>query len=474
VTGKIVPLVITLCGIASLLQAQLPRMHYPVNLAASMQRVYAPVAPINRHLHADLAHKTPPEPWNRQDSATAIYKRAITLMEDERYREAASEFVKIPRRYPSSSYAADAYYWAAFAWYRVGTAESLRTAVIYLNEQRQQYPRAITASDGRVLATRIIGEIAKLTQDPESIRALIEVLHDTRECSRTGTNMKVAALSALRTLNPPMAMYYLKDIFAGRQDCAESLRKQSVFILSQIESAEASDLLFNLAERGRETDVRVEAVNWLSDSYDVRAIRLFESLLRGPSPYVLREAALIALMRQATNADAQIFRDVASSSHIPSRIRVQALGWLADQRINDQSDWIIRMYSRERNDDVRLAVVSAVAAQNNVSDREWLFAVARDTSATVAVRARAVAAAGSLGIPSAKLYELYATERAVPVREQIIEQLAQHSESSAVERLIDITTSESEAALRRIALRMLRESKDPRAVAFVASYREKD
>src|SRR5688500_5168225 len=69
----------------------------------------------------------PRAPWLQGDPADSIYKSAYELLNRGEWRRAASGFAAIPQRYPNSGYASDALYWHAFALYRIGSTEDLKT-----------------------------------------------------------------------------------------------------------------------------------------------------------------------------------------------------------------------------------------------------------------------------------------------------------------------------------------------------------
>jgi HEAT repeat protein len=254
-----------------------------------------------------------------------------------------------------------------------------------------------------------------------------------------------------------------------------------VFILAQIPSPEAADILLDLAADSREADVRKEAVQWLSEVHDDRAITVLQGILLAPAAprsntaasLELRETALFSLTQLATTEDAPVFRRLATSRYVPSPLRVRAVQWLADQRIQQHTDWIIALYRADRNPTIRQAVVSSVAAQRDMSERRWLMDVGRDTTATIAVRKIAISAAADLSVPTADLYALYHEVEPVSLREHIIELLGRNREKNAIDRLIDIARLDADSTMRTSSLKVLRQSKDPKAVEFVIAYRER-
>jgi HEAT repeat protein len=68
---------------------------------------------------------------------------------------------------------AEALYWEAFALYRLGGRDQLRSALERLERQRTEYPDAATAADARALISRIQGQLAR-QGDPAAAAAVGE------------------------------------------------------------------------------------------------------------------------------------------------------------------------------------------------------------------------------------------------------------------------------------------------------------
>ena len=106
-------------------------------------------------LQADAAiPDVPPAAWLQQDPGDSIYKSGREALNRGQYRQAVEHFRQLRGRYPQSGYAADAYYWEAFALDRLGSMDDLRSALEVLDEQARRYETAATLKDAEILATR--------------------------------------------------------------------------------------------------------------------------------------------------------------------------------------------------------------------------------------------------------------------------------------------------------------------------------
>jgi len=113
----------------------------------------------------------PPAAWLVNDPADSLYRAAREALDRRDYQKAADLFAQVPVRFPKSGYAADSFYWRAFALYRMGGTAQLRTALEALNTQRDKFPKAATQGDAKALALRIQGELAR-QGDPDARLAI--------------------------------------------------------------------------------------------------------------------------------------------------------------------------------------------------------------------------------------------------------------------------------------------------------------
>jgi HEAT repeat protein len=410
--------------------------------------------------------------WDSQDSAYYDYTRAVERMDDGDFRAAALFFARIHRQYPRSVYAAESFYWHAFSLYRIGGSRNLREAVELLDLQQRLHPRTRTASDGLVLATRVRGELARFGSET-AVRELSRAWRDADECSNTGTNVKVAALNAWMLYDAGMAVNHLRQTLRSDRQCGRSLREQAVFILAQIQTPESVELMLGLAQDAREHAVRVQAVQWLSEVPDPRAVAILESVLRGPADIAIKESAMYALSRLGALADPALFRDIAAGPYYPSSLRVQAIDWLSEQPLSHHFPFLMQTYVDEKSADVRHAIVRGVAGQKNAADVAWLLTVGRDSAAASRTRSLAIAAAAELNATPTELLRTYRDVHPVALRQTIIDAIGKRRDHASVDVLIDIASNEEVAALRGASIGWLRQSSDPRAVAFVGSYKER-
>jgi len=104
-----------------------------------------------------------PRSWAPADSADSLWRKGRDAISDEDWRLAQRLFAQIHDRFPRSAYAADSYYWEAFALSRRGGTPNLRDAVILLERQIDKFASAASVKNGdsKSLLTRIQGTLAR-------------------------------------------------------------------------------------------------------------------------------------------------------------------------------------------------------------------------------------------------------------------------------------------------------------------------
>src|SRR5206468_12796998 len=93
-----------------------------------------------------------------QDPADSLWRAAQQAFNRGDYSSAANLYGDLTRRYPSSTRAGDALYWAAFALYKNDNLDHARGLLV---TQQERYPKAATRRDGYALLARIQTALAK-------------------------------------------------------------------------------------------------------------------------------------------------------------------------------------------------------------------------------------------------------------------------------------------------------------------------
>ncbi|MGH7664461.1 MAG: HEAT repeat domain-containing protein [Gemmatimonadaceae bacterium] len=416
---------------------------------------------------AGAPREVPRESWAPQDPADSLYREARSALTDGDYRRAVQLFREIRERHEDSAYAPDAYYWEAFALYRLGGSADQRRAIDLLEVQRERYPQAATRDEASVLATRIRGELARGGDSEAAIAVTERATVATESCLDEDADVRVAALNALLQMDAERAMPILEKVLARRDECSATLRRKAVFIVSQADRADAADVLFEVARSDPDSEVREQAVFWISQVDDDRAVAMLDSILRSASDRSIKEKALFALSQHESGGGAQVLRDFAQREDAPAELREKAIFWIGQTDTRESAEFLKRLYGQLQDAELREKVLFSIAQDDDHGNQRWLMDVALDADGPIDLRKKALFWAGQSGVAIDELIELYSGMQEVEMREQLIFVYSQRDDDAAVDKLMDIARTEEDVELRKKALFWLSQSDDPRVGAFL-------
>lgn len=426
----------------------------------------------------------PPEPWAKADPADSLYRLAREALSRGDYKRAAEIFHRIPERYPQSAYAGQALYYEAFALYRSGGDDDLRTARDRLNQLNQRFP-AIAKKDGALLQTRVCGELAK--RGDESCAASITTTagggsddsagetpptragSQGRNCSPDAdedSDDRIAALNALLQMDADQAMPILQKVLARRDACSVALRRKAVFLVSQKRTDQTANILMSVARGDPDQEVREQAVFWLSQVPG--STGLLEEILKGNGDESIKDKALFALSQQNEPRSQQILRDFAGRENENGDLREKAIFWLGQRHGTENTEFLRGLYSRLTNSDLKEKILFSLSQQKGAGNEQWLMNIAVNPKEDIELRKKALFWAGQSGVPISEMSKVYDRMGDSEMREQVIFVLSQRQrDPAAMDKLFDIAKNEKDPELRKKAIFWLGQSRDPRVQQFL-------
>lgn len=434
----------------------------------------------------------PPAAWLQGDPADSLYRAAREALDRRDYRRAAELFAQVPARFARSGYAADAYYWRAFALYRIGGTPQLRAALDALDTQRARHPGAATRGDAQALERRIQGELAR-RGDPAAAIQVAEAAEAAAvpvapaapsapstptapptppmppapdgedRCAADEDDTKLAALSALQQMDDARARPILRRVLARRDAGSVCLRRKAVFLIAQESAEGAEEILLDAARNDPDREVREQSVFWLSQVGSEKAVGALDSILRSSKERGLREKAVFALSQQDSPRARQALRGYAERGDLPADLREKVIFWIGQSGGAESEAFLRTLYGRLANDTLRNKVLFAVAQAGGPENTRFLLGIARDGQQPLELRKQALFWAGQADAPIADLAGLYAALPDRALREQLLFVYSQRDEPAAVDRLLEAARSDPDRELRRKALFWLGQSDDPRA-----------
>ncbi len=453
----------------------------------------APMAVAGVSRRADV-----PMPWLQQDPGDSLYRAGRDALNAGNYGVAARQFRALRERYPRSGYAGDAHYWEAFARYRVGTRDELRTAVTLLEQQAERYPDARTARDARDLRVQLRGALAR-QGDAESAAQLAETVapiaprpavaptpgvapapavapappprgargsRDDR--CRDEDDERMLALNALLQMRSEQALPILRQVLARRDEGSVCLRRKAVFLVSQHGATETVSLLLAAVRTDPDAEVREQAVFWLSQVDAPEAVAALDSVLRTSTDRALQEKAVFALSQQDSPAAGRALREFLERSDTPEELQSKVIFWLGQRGDAETSEYLRRHYGRATSAKIKERIIFSMAQDDRAETARWILGVAQNEREPVDLRKQALFWAGQMkAVSMTELGALYGRATSSEFKEQLIFVYSQRREPAALDKLLEIARTETNKDLRQKAIFWIGQSSDQRAAEFL-------
>ena len=453
-------------------------------IAASTRGTDAAAMPVgSAHWGAGTAVETfatqPRAPWQADDPADSLYRAAREQLNRGDYRTAAKSFALIVDRYPKSTYAGDAMYWQAYAYYSIGEQSQLRDALRVLDEQRRRYPKAATRGDADALSVRIKGALAR-QGDNSAAEDIAKRARGTTEqpCSRSGDDDdddRMAALNALLQMNAESAVPILKQVLAKRDACSAGLREKAVFLLSQKRTPETEDIMLDVVKNDPSREVRKKAVFWLGQVNTDKAATALEQIMSSSTQDDdMREQAVFALMQQRSARGQAAVRAIAQDPKAPDGVREKAVFWLGQQKSPENAAFLRGMFDKlagsaegSSGESIAKKILFSLSQMRGEGNDKWLMDVAANSKYSVETRKQAIFGAGQAGVSTADLVALYPRLTDRELKGQLIWVMSEKRDGGAIDRLMQIAKSDPDREMRKKAIFWLGQSNDPRVKDFL-------
>ena len=477
--------------------------NFMVIAAATVLSLSGATTGANSMSAASVTRGDVPKSWAPADVADSLWKQGRNAISDEDWRRAEKLFSRIHEDYPKSAYAADSYYWEAFALSRRGGTDNVRDAVSLLEKQIERFANASSVKNGdsKSLLTRLQGTLAR----SGDANAAADISERATRASRasggsggrggsggsgasagSGSNRssrastppgckseeddeRVEALNALLQMGSDDALPILKKVLARRDQCSEILRRKAVFLVSQKRGDEAADILVETAKNDPDAETREQAVFWLSQVNSSKAIPLLEQILKSAPNEKMQDQAIFALSQKSDDRAQAVLRDYAGREDVSDHAREQAIFWLGQRRSDENAKFLRDLFSKTSSNAAREKIIFSISQTNATGNDQWLLDQALNTKNSMDMRKNALFWAGQNGsLDMARIGALYDKAPEPAFKKQVIFVLSQRGKSSeAIDKLIDIAKNEKDKELRKEAIFWLSQSHDPRVAKFL-------
>jgi HEAT repeat protein len=347
----------------------------------------------------------------RGRSTDARYERGASALDAGRWDDARQIFEEVANA--KGPRADGALYWKAYAESRLGRSND---ALATLKGLRQQYPSSEWLNDAQALTVEIQQKAGKPI-DPEA---------------EANEEIKLMAIEALGRTEPERALPLLEKIL--KSTSSPRMKDKALFVLTQIKSPQAQQLLVSIAKGGSNPDMQLRALRYMaiggnrSSSSDILAI------YNASHNSAIKRQALQSLMM--AKASDELF-NIAKSEQEAS-LREEAIRYLGMLK---QTDKLFQLYQSG------IAKENVLESMFLLNDPAKVLEIARNEK-DPKLRAAAIRSLGLMHSTQAGegLVALYGSEQDMGVKKQIVESLfIQHNAKG----MIEIARKEKSVEMKR-------------------------
>lgn len=196
-------------------------------------------------------------------------------------------------------------------------------------------------------------------------------------------------------------------------------------------------------------------------------IEVARANLNGDRTWLSKES-LNALAHSGDPRARDFLRRVIQRGDVPDEVMFTAIRGLGTEYATGQdADLLRQVYPKLTGERGRDAVISVLAEIGGSENTRWLLSVARDETAPINTRRRALQSASRAGVPIADLVRLYDATTDPQMKDALIGFYAQSGDKLAVDKLLAIAKNDENPAIRRRTIAQLSRSDDPRVKEFL-------
>jgi HEAT repeat protein len=417
--------------------------------------------------HFNSRGEIPPPPnFMQGEPADSLYQLAREAFLRQDYSRAATRFADMMAKYPNSRLVTSAAYYQAFALYRVGTVESLRTSlkVLEANATRFQYDESRGKSDAPALQARVLRALAE--RNEPGVEAKLRDLYakyPATSCDDESVRIKAQVLNSLYQADPETAIPYIRQHLATRDACNAELRRSAVYLLGNRPTDENTNLILQVVRSDTVRAVRSQAIQVLSRMPGDAAIAALQQLMTDDDASI-QAAAVRSLMRSSNPKARAAMRSLIDRRDASERQRLEAIqSFDRDNTTAEDAAYLRALFGRQgESDRIKDAVLLALSRSPSEENINFLLGVAKNQNESSSLRASALRRVTSRqAINTDDLIKLYDASDSRSMRQSLVGALGQRSEPAAVNKLLDIVKLSTDPEVRSDAMQVLLRKKDP-------------
>ena len=277
-----------------------------------------------------------------------LYQSGTRALDNGRWDEAIAQFTRVASI--GGTRADGATYWIAWAQNRVGNSAA---ALESLGKLRQQFPQSRWVPEARALEVEIRQSAGQPVR-PEAVQ---------------DDELKLMALNSLVRADEPKAITIIDRILKGT--ASPRLKERALFVLAQSASPQARQMVAEIAKGAGNPDLQTKAVMYLGAVGGAETRQTLQEIYKSSNSLEVKRSILRAFM---TSGDRARLLDIAKSEQAPE-LRAEAVQQLGAMGAQEE---LFALYQNDSSSEVRRRIIQAMFAGNNQARLTQLLKIETD------------------------------------------------------------------------------------------------
>ena len=155
-------------------------------------------------------------------------------------------------------------------------------------------------------------------------------------------------------------------------------RLRAALCASTIPRASVFSPLLKIARNDPDEEVRQQAVFWLGQVPDERAVDMLQEILRKSKDEELQNKALFALSQHRSGRGSAILREFALATR-PKSCAARRSSGSVRERSAENNEFLRSLYSRLNSDELKEKVLFSLSQRKGVGNDKWMMDIALDS-----------------------------------------------------------------------------------------------
>lgn len=406
--------------------------------------------------------------WASNQAETEAYKKAYTMILEEKWESAIKSFAEFTKLYKDSKYIDDARFWSCYALSKTGN--NLENAVACYEDFIHDFDESNWSDDARANLIKLARKLEKMG-NPEYGELIQEMEGDDDE------DVAIAAIFALQNMDTDASTEALLNLYDKKK--SPEIREKIIFALAESNSPKAKQKIFEVAKSDPDSKLRKRAIFWIGEeNNDNATLQFLADIARNDKDVDVREQAVFALAEMSGAKGLPALMALAKEEQDP-RIRKKALFWIGEEGDGKEiRQFLLEFALNEKDPEM---AEQAIFGLSEMKDGQGLPALVEviKSNAPVSVRKKAVFWIGDNAKTKEQidfLLEIALDENEnEEIREHAVFGIAKASRGIGKEALKKVALSNINGQVRKKAIFWIgEEAKTEKDIQFLKSILDKD